>query len=77
MPKAYNHRPFGKLRQDQEFKASLSYKVRLQEREKRRKGRGKERKWGGEGQEKEGKRDAFSSDVWLLRWVCYLTPGSQ
>jgi hypothetical protein len=47
MPKAYNHRPFGKLRQDQEFKASLSYKVRLQEREKRRKGRGKERKWGG------------------------------
>lgn len=55
MPKAYNHRPFGKLRQDQEFKASLSYKVRLQEREKRRKGRGKERKWGEKNKRRKGK----------------------
>lgn len=47
----------GKLGQDQEFKASLSYEVRPWAREKKKRGKRQER--GEEGQKREGKRDAL------------------
>lgn len=49
----------GKLGQDQEFKASLSYEVRPWAREKRRKREGRERKEGKKGKRGKGKEMHF------------------